>query len=275
MNASRSASGSAESARTDLPDRLGPPDLAPDLVALLLAQRREVAVHVRAGGQRHDRADVLALDVERPALGHLAGPEGRGQRVGGGIAAAQPAQVDDVPGMTAGRVGQVVGERLGDGRQVLGRGQDRGVVGVVRGAEEDRGRGRGRPASARRRSPWRIIVRVSASLGSTSWRCMSGTIATGSARRHRPCTRRASPRGRSPRTRPTRRAGTPSRRRASPTASARPARPRRPAGCRRRGGARRGAGARTGAATEWTRASCSVPEQAGSASRVEGVTRGI
>ena len=36
----------------------------------------------------------------------------------------------------------IVGERLGDGGQVLGGGQDRRVVGVVRGAEEDRRRGR-------------------------------------------------------------------------------------------------------------------------------------
>ena len=48
-------------------------------------------------GQRHDRADVLALDVERPALGHLARPERGGERVGGRVAAAQAAQVDDVP----------------------------------------------------------------------------------------------------------------------------------------------------------------------------------
>ena len=44
-----------------------------------------------------DRADVLALQVERPAtLGREAG-EGGAQGVGGRIAAAQPAEVDDVP----------------------------------------------------------------------------------------------------------------------------------------------------------------------------------
>ena len=48
-------------------------------------------------GRVDDRADVLALDVERPALGDLARAERRGQRVGGGVATAQPAQVDDVP----------------------------------------------------------------------------------------------------------------------------------------------------------------------------------
>ena len=126
----------------DRPDRLRAADLAPDLVALLLAERGEVLLHVGAGRQRHDRADVLALDVERPALGDLARPERRGQRVRGRIAAAQAAQVDDVPRPALGGLGEVVGERRGDGRQVGRGGEDRRVVGVVRGAEEDRGGGR-------------------------------------------------------------------------------------------------------------------------------------
>ena len=98
MNVSRSASGSADVVEADLADRLGPADLAPDLVALLLAEGREVVVHRRRRpGSVDDRADVLALDVERPALGDLARAERGGQRVGGRVAAAQPAQVDDVP----------------------------------------------------------------------------------------------------------------------------------------------------------------------------------
>ena len=43
--------------------------------------------------------------------------------------------------MTAGGVREMVGQGLGDGREVAGRRQDRGVVGVVRGTEEHRRRG--------------------------------------------------------------------------------------------------------------------------------------
>src|SRR6202008_1114165 len=46
-------------------DGLGSMDLAADLVALLLAERREEVVDV-AGGNRRDRADVLLLDVQGP-----------------------------------------------------------------------------------------------------------------------------------------------------------------------------------------------------------------
>jgi hypothetical protein len=57
----------------DVPDRLGAPHLAPDLVTFLFAERREEAVHVDAHGDRRDRADVLAFDIERPAIRHLDG----------------------------------------------------------------------------------------------------------------------------------------------------------------------------------------------------------
>ena len=81
----------------DLAARFRPPDLAPDLVAILLAERREVAVEVDAGRQVDDRADVLALDVERPALDDLAAAERDGEGVGGRIAAPEAAEVHDVP----------------------------------------------------------------------------------------------------------------------------------------------------------------------------------
>ncbi len=91
MNASRSASGSADVGQRDLAGGLGAADLAPDLVALLLVERREVAVEVGALREGDDRADVLALDVERPALADLARartrPRGRrrpGRRSAGG-----------------------------------------------------------------------------------------------------------------------------------------------------------------------------------------------
>src|SRR3712207_7400914 len=53
---------------------LRPPNLAPDLVARLLAQRREVVVHRPGLGQRRDRTHVLALEVQRPACLDLACP---------------------------------------------------------------------------------------------------------------------------------------------------------------------------------------------------------
>ena len=138
MNASRSAERVGRILETDLADRLRAADLAPDLVALLLAERAEVAVHVAAGRQRHDRADVLALDVERPALGDLARAERRGEGVGRRVAAAEPAQVDDVPRPAVGRRRR--GSRrvaAATRRQVRRGGEDRRVVGVVRRAEED------------------------------------------------------------------------------------------------------------------------------------------
>ncbi len=181
MKDSTSSSGWIGIVEPDLADRLGAAHLAPDLVTLLLVEGRQVSVEVRAGGERHDRADVLAVDVEDPALGHLARPEGRGQRVRRRVAAAQPAQVDDVPRMLGARFGEVGGDRVADGRQVVRGSQDRGVVGVVRGAEEAR-RSRS-PARASARDPRRGASACGsrASAGSTSWRCISGTIATGAA----------------------------------------------------------------------------------------------
>ena len=190
MNASRSASGSVDVVQRDLADGLGAADLAPDLVALLLAERREVVVDVGAVGQGHDRADVLALDVERPALGRSRArrtPSASASAVGSPQRSRRRSTTSHGAGVGAGQVG---GERLGDGRQVRGRGEDRRVVGVVRGPEED-------GLGGRRDRRQRQVVRrgasscaVSASVGSTSWRCISGTIATDRAGRRRVTTQR-------------------------------------------------------------------------------------
>ncbi len=140
MKVSRSASGSGESSSRTGPTRLGPADLAPDLVTLLLAQGRQVGLDVRADRQRRDRGDVLTLDVEGPALGDLARADRLGQGVRRRVAAAQTAEVHDVPRPAIGGFGQVADDRGGDRRHVLRGRQHRGVVGVVRGTEQD-GRG--------------------------------------------------------------------------------------------------------------------------------------
>ena len=75
--------------------------------------------------------------------------EGVGQRDDRGIAAAEAPQVDDVPGgRVVGVVGAVGGRQgvrqgFGHRREVVRPGQDRRVVGVVAGPEEDRLRRRG------------------------------------------------------------------------------------------------------------------------------------
>ena len=66
-------------------------------------------------GQTSSRS---TLSVQPSAISRA--PNAAAERVGGRVAAAQPAQVDDVP-RPACRVAasaQVVGERVGDGRQV-------------------------------------------------------------------------------------------------------------------------------------------------------------
>ena len=235
MNVSMSAQRVRGCLEADLPDRLRPADLAPDLVALLLAETGEVVVHRSADRQRHDRTDVLALDGEGPALGHLARPERGRERVGGRVAAAKAAQVDDVPAVPVADGRKVVGEDVGDGRQVGRRGQDRRVVGVVGGAEEQGGGGRrdgrevdGVPAVAHLRLGQHVgrldLVPVHQRDDARSGRHRAA---------HRPAPRRACPRGRSHRRRPTRRGGRPSRRTGSPRGCGRRGDPRSPAGCRR------------------------------------------
>src|SRR5262245_60567653 len=54
---------------TDWADTSRPSDFAADLVACLLAEPVEECLDVDADGQRDDRTDVLALDVDPPALG--------------------------------------------------------------------------------------------------------------------------------------------------------------------------------------------------------------
>ena len=136
MNASSSASGSVASSRRTSPTASARRTLRRISWRSFLPSVAEVVVEVDAVRQRHDRADILALDVERPALADLAGPEGRGEGVGRRVAAAEPAQVDDVPGRAVG-VGEAGRDRVGHGRQVGRRREDRRVVGVVRGPEED------------------------------------------------------------------------------------------------------------------------------------------
>src|SRR6185369_7914122 len=52
----------------DLAARLGPPDLAPDLVAGFLVEGREVVLEADSVRDRDHGADVLAFEVERPAV---------------------------------------------------------------------------------------------------------------------------------------------------------------------------------------------------------------
>src|ERR671912_2591253 len=91
----------------DLPDGLRPANLAPYLVTVLLPERREVRLHVGPHRQRDDGRDILAFDVERPALGHLARPERGREGIGGPVTAAQSTQVDDVPRTSSGWFGQI------------------------------------------------------------------------------------------------------------------------------------------------------------------------
>ena len=139
--------------------------------------------------------------------------------------------------------GEVVGQRVGDGRQVRRRRQDRGVIGVVRGTEEDRGRGRrdrrqvGDGAVAHLRVEGRV-VRARPRGGASTGRSRSAPPRAQRRTGRRP----GSPRGRWPGRRPTRHAGRPSPRTVSTTGCAARANPRWPAGCRRSSGARRARG---------------------------------
>ena len=114
MNASRSSSGRADSSSRTSPAASARRSLRRISWRVLLAERREVVLERRPGRHADDRADVLALDVEGPALGDLARAERRGQRVGRRVAAAQAAQVDHVPRRGADRRGPA--ERRGGRR---------------------------------------------------------------------------------------------------------------------------------------------------------------
>ena len=86
--------------------------MAPDLVALLLAEGRQVVVHRRTNSQVDDRADILTLDGHDPTGRNLAGAECRGQGFGGRVAAAEPAKVDHVPAAPACGLDEVLGHGL-------------------------------------------------------------------------------------------------------------------------------------------------------------------
>ena len=97
MKVSRSASGSVESV-----SRISPTASARRILrriswrSFLPSVARKPSKSM-PGREVDDRADVLALDVERPALDDLAAPERDGECVGGRVAAPEAAEVDDVP----------------------------------------------------------------------------------------------------------------------------------------------------------------------------------
>ncbi len=115
MKASRSASGSVESIEPDLAGGLGPADLAPDLVALLLAERAEVVVEVGARGQRRrpGRRPRARRSASSPRPSRAARTPSRarprpGPRSAGGAGRPRPTAPD---GRVAVAVRQVVDER--------------------------------------------------------------------------------------------------------------------------------------------------------------------
>ena len=137
------ADGIGGALQANLAGGLGPADLAARLVAFLLVERPEVGLEVDPRRQGDDGADLLALANHRPALAGSRS-ERRGQRVGGGVAAAEAPQVYDVPGVGVVRIvgvlrrGESLGDGFGHGREVGRAGKDRGVVDVVARPEEDR-----------------------------------------------------------------------------------------------------------------------------------------
>ena len=219
MKASRSAIGSSDAVSAEVAGRLGPAELAADLVAGLLVERRRGTSRSRAPcGEGHDRADVLALEVEGPALVHLAGAERGGEGLRGRVAAAQAAQVDDVPrrrvaGVDVGlRAREVAGDGVGDGGQIAP--ARRGSSRSRRGTRRRRRRpspSAGR-ASASVASPWRIVVVLGvARLDLVAMHERDDRDRVVGRRRPRPAARRpASGRGRCRRRRPTTPAGRPS-----------------------------------------------------------------
>ena len=111
-------------------------------MAVLLAQRPQVALEVQAGREVEDRADLLALADHGPAVRGKMRPECRYELVGSRIAAAEASEVDDVPRFgvrvaRSGADGQGVRNRASDRGQVRRPREDRRIVRVVAGPEED------------------------------------------------------------------------------------------------------------------------------------------
>jgi len=163
---------------------LRPAELAADLVALLLAPRREVSLEVHARLERDDGADLLRARARRASPPGAAPKASRGRRPPG-RRSGWPAVRWDVPGRRmVGVVGDTGVARASTRASVTawrssGRARSR-IVGVVAGPEETALAVGATGVWGMCASPRRRVRRI-ASSGSTSWRCMSGTMATGAA----------------------------------------------------------------------------------------------
>ena len=132
----------------DRPGSLGPANLATDFVPLLLFEGAEVAIEIDAGREGQHGADLLLLTRHQPAAARRDPLEGGDERVRGWVSGAKAAQVHGVParGILG---GEVADDGVADARQIRRRRKNRGVVRVIRGAEEDRGRRSGHRAEDR------------------------------------------------------------------------------------------------------------------------------
>ena len=152
MNASRSAIGSALSVEQDLARRPPPAGPcagsrgAPSCPGWRGSRRWSRPRGASSTGQTSSRS---RLTVQR--LAHLASPEGRRERVGRRVAAPEPAEVHGVPGRGwsgSPSDAQYAASASAAASRSSGAHEERRVVRVVRGAEEDRLRVVGGPASA-------------------------------------------------------------------------------------------------------------------------------
>ena len=137
MKAGRSASGSGRVVERDLADGLGAADLAPDLVALLLAQGAEVVVDrgARPAASTTGQTSSCSTFIVQPQS-RLATPERARQRVGRRVAAAEAAEVDGVPRVRVARVAAVrAGSRRARRRRPAGRRGARAASRSRRGSE--------------------------------------------------------------------------------------------------------------------------------------------
>ena len=175
------------------------------------------------------RLSVQPLGRSRARRRRPPGPRRRGRRSAGGAGRSTSHGAGMVGIGEAPATREVVDDGVGDGRQVGRGGEDRGVVGVVGGAEEDRLRGRRDRRQVGRRRRGGSSCAVSASPARPR-----GDASAGRSRpARRPRRRRPSPVaarddqglvvGARRRTRPTRPAGTPSRERRRPRVARREA----------------------------------------------------